>query len=76
MYTAAILVVLVALDLSVGLLRGYRNSRTWGTGRQGRVLRQGVGQRLRTGRQQVDIDNDIAAVAARCGDRSGIVILN
>ena len=46
----------------------YRNSRTWGTGRQGRTLGSRQGQRLRVGRQQADIDNDIAIVAARCGE--------
>ena len=35
-----------------GLLRSYRNSRTWGTGRQGRVLDEGRRSRMfRMGRQ-------------------------
>ena len=46
------LVLVVTLDLSSSLLRGYSNTRTWGTGRQGRRL-GGRGGRLRTGRQQV-----------------------
>jgi len=60
------LILIVALDHTSGLLRGYRNSRTWGTGRQGRVSK--TFSRARMGRQQLDISNDVAQIENRCNE--------
>ena len=70
------LLVFVTLDQSQvsGLLRSYRNSRTWGTGRQGKVMDEGRRSRMfRMGRQSGG-ENNLVSLLPECercegGDR-------
>ena len=66
---SATLVLLLTLDHSQAFLRSYRNSRTWGTGRQGRRL---TNNRARVGRQQLDVENDLSGISPvrQCGQCS------
>ena len=57
---------MVTLDQTQGLLRSYRNSRTWGTGRQGKVMDEGRRSRMfRMGRQSGG-ENNLVSLLPEC----------